>query len=731
MTHRTVFNSLVVLRSLLLAGVVSLLTILLPETVAAQGRTQPPPNLNGPTVYVIGRAQPGRNVLRWFPSSATVWQQANVYGYEVIRFTLVKEGQDSTSAAMLMNDITVDSVQYFLANRTVLGGGKAIKPPANAGWARYISKKTPYHAMVAEHTIKGSLEAQRAPTKTDTVSVNDHYGAALWGASFSFAAAQVAGIGFADSTVKKGEKYLYTVRTLIPAKALRVLEGHVLLTAGQVEPLPTVRDLGVLFADKRAGLLWNYLKLESTFNSYTVERSTDSIRYRQISSLPVTNLTAKVDSMTRYSDSLANNETTYYYRIRGSTIFQELSAPSNVVKGRGVPPLPPVRVVGTMIDTTRAKLVWTFPDSLNRKIKGFVIRRSMYVDSNYVEITKVLPVTQRTITVDSVYDATYYSVAVLNREGYAIPSFPTLVQLADSIPPAAPRGLTGEIDKAGVVRIKWNANRERDMQGYYVFMANDSVSAPVRRIKEFITQNNFVDSVNVKSLNRKIYYYVLAIDGRFNHSPYSQVLVLKRPNVTPPTQVAFTDYVVTDHKVTLKWGENIDEDLASTLLYRRSMPTSVTDSDTAWTVVADFKKRRVNTFADTTVLEKRIYIYALICVDEAGNQAEPTRPLVVETPFFVRKINIANFSATVDKTTKQIVLNWQAPNDPGIDKLYIFRQQKGDKLSVLRELSPTDTTLADRPDSENVSYRYVIRAMMKDGYYASTNELTVNYTIPK
>ncbi|MVM36648.1 hypothetical protein GO730_01460 [Spirosoma sp. HMF3257] len=281
------------------------------------------------------------------------------------------------------------------------------------------------------------------------------------------------------------------------------------------------------------------------------------------------------------------------------------------------------------------------------------------------------------------------------------------------------------------MRIKWDANSERDMQGYYVFMANDSASAPVRRIKEFITQNAFTDSVDVTLLNHKIYYYVLAIDRRFNHSSYSKVLVLKRPDITPPTQVAFNDYTVDDHKVTLKWGENIDEDLASTLLYRRSVPTSAVDSDTAWTVIADFKKRRVNTFTDTTVQEKRIYVYVLMCVDEAGNQAEPTKPLVIETPFFVRKINIADFKATIDQTTKQIVLNWQAPTDPGIDKLYIFRQAPGDKLSVLRELSPTESTLSDRPETENVPYRYVIKTMMKDGYYASTNELTISYTIPK
>lgn len=718
-------------RPYLLIGLLSVLAILLATPADAQERLLGlPGDRTGPTIYVLGRAQPTQNVLRWFPSTPAVWQQANVYGYEVIRFTLAKE-EEGTENAVAVNEIMLDSVQYFLTNRTVLAGGKAIKPPTNAGWVRYINKKTPYHAMVADHTMKGSLAAQRSPTPKDTVSVEDHYGAALWGAAFSFPAAQVAGLGITDSTVKKGVKYLYTVRTLTPQKVLRVSEGYILLTAGEDEPLPSVQDLSVLFADRRAGLLWNYQKLESAFNSYTVERSIDSLSYMKISSMPVTSLTPDSDPMTRYSDSLANNETVYYYRVRGSNIFQELGAPSNVVKGRGVPPLPAVRATGIMIDTTRARLDWMFPDSLNKMIKGFVIRRSAYVDSNFVEITQVLPVTQRTILVDSVYDATYYSVAVLNREGYAIPSFPTLVQLADSIPPAAPRGLTGDIDKAGVVRIRWDANQERDMQGYYVFMANDSVSAPVRRIKEFITQNAFTDSVDVTSLNHTIYYYVLAIDRRFNHSQYSNVLVLRRPDITPPTQVAFNDYRVEDHKVTLKWGENIDEDLASTLLYRRVIPTSAMDSDTAWTLIADFKKRRINTFTDTTVQEKRIYVYVLMCVDEAGNQAEPTKPLVIETPFFVRKINITEFRAAIDTSSKQIVLNWQVPTDSGIDKIYIFRQEPGDQLTVLRELSPTDSTLADRPETENVTYRYVIRAMMKDGYYAGTNELTIDYMIPK
>ena len=55
-------------------------------------------------------------------------------------------------------------------------------------------------------------------------------------------------------------------------------------------------------------------------------------------------------------------------------------------------------------------------------------------------------------------------------------SFSILVQLYDETPPAVPVGLTGKIDSAGIVRLEWKANTEKDLGGYHVFKSTEKNS---------------------------------------------------------------------------------------------------------------------------------------------------------------------------------------------------------------------------------------------------------------
>jgi len=63
----------------------------------------------------------------------------------------------------------------------------------------------------------------------------------------------------------------------------------------------------------------------------------------------------------------------------------------------------------------------------------------------------------------------------------------------------------------------------------------------------------YIDTVNVRTFSKNVYYKVTALDKRYNQSLYSDVLVLKRPDKIPPTSPVFESYTQRNDSIFLKW----------------------------------------------------------------------------------------------------------------------------------------------------------------------------------
>ena len=91
--------------------------------------------------------------------------------------------------------------------------------------------------------------------------------------------------------------------------------------------------------------------------------------------------------------------------------------------------------------------------------------------------------------------------------------------------------LEGEIDSLGVVNLKWKQNVESDLKGYKVFRGYDPKEEFVQITKAIWLQNSYRDSINSKSLNKKVYYKVIAIDQRYNESSFSKIVEIKKIDI--------------------------------------------------------------------------------------------------------------------------------------------------------------------------------------------------------
>src|SRR5690606_9896030 len=119
----------------------------------------------------------------------------------------------------------------------------------------------------------------------------------------------------------------------------------------------------------------------------------------------------------------------------------------------------------------------------------------------------------------------YFSVVALGKNGDKLASLPVLVQPIDSIPPNPPMVISAVADTLGIVSIQWQPNTEDDLSGYRVYRANDIDEEFSQITSSIVRGPNYNDTVQIRNLNKKIFYKIKAEDFRYNLSGFSEVIV--------------------------------------------------------------------------------------------------------------------------------------------------------------------------------------------------------------
>jgi len=92
------------------------------------------------------------------------------------------------------------------------------------------------------------------------------------------------------------------------------------------------------------------------------------------------------------------------------------------------------------------------------------------------------------------------------------------------------------------------------------------------------------------------------------------------PDIIPPASPNFTDFMLSDSTILLSWVNSPSEDLDTTFLYR----SIKTDSSHSRQLLYSFAaKDSINTFTDTSALEKVLYQYQLVAKDDAALLSKP------------------------------------------------------------------------------------------------------------
>ncbi len=653
----------------------------------------------GDTIKVSLRAnvQKDKIQLRWAVNSPSAWYFTNKHGFSIVRHTIVRDG-----------------VVLSVPEKTVLV--PVLKPHPLDDWQN-IAQQDNYAAIIAQALYGDSFEVSGGQSNISQIIAlsqeqEQRYSMSLIAAEMSFPAAMFAGWGYEDKTVKKGERYLYQVIPLeADSKYKKVEIGSSYVSLNDYTALPRPLDLTGVWGNGSVLLTWDYKNMLSYFNAYHLERSEDNRNFTRVSKTALTNIMGS-DRMF-YTDSITNGKT-YYYRLLGITPFGDESAPSDTIKGKGSAKLVYVPFIKEVMpdDKGGVNVTWEFDERGNNEIKGFELRQAIGIDSSFSVAIADIPATQRTIAHKNPLSEGYLVIAAIPKEGEPTISFPHLLQMEDTIPPAVPTGLKGYVDMLGVVHLTWDKNTEPDFYGYRIHRAQTQGEELIPLNDVAHQSNSFTDTINIYNLNAKVYYAVASLDRRYNQSQLSEMLELEKPEVVKPAPPYISKYESTEKGVLLEWAAGRDETVYSFRVYRKEKGN---DNMERVASITDLTK---TSFLDSTVVNGTSYIYCVKSATKNGLESDPSPEIAVKSKAKATNAAISHFKA--NRTESGIALTWQH-TIPEVRSISIYRKEGEDTLSLWQKPGQWQRETADPTAQRNITYEYMLAIKDMQGKVYSKN----------
>jgi len=689
-----------------------------------------------PSIYVKARAQNDRILLRWAVDQPNAWALANKYGFIVERYTVLRNGHAYAGAGkvILEQNDTQQRIKGDYGKDTVVHSlltPMPLRPRPEIEW-KDIATQNDEAAIIAQGLYGEGFEVTGGGSDIGRMmnvatEQEQRFAFSLMAADRNFEAAQMAGWGFVDSTIQPNEKYLYRIYAAIPNGKMKIDTGGVFIGSTDQYALPTPKDIDAKFADKSVLLSWNYKLLKDEYTSYYVERSEDGKSFSRLSNLPVVSMNEsnnRVPSRMYYTDSLPQNNKKYYYRVIGITCFGESGPPSVAAEGTGHEMLvyvPNIRSADIK-DSRTASLQWEFADEGTSLLDRFELQMGPKAEGPFKTVIDKIEPSKRSISYNKLNATNYFVVVAVDKQGNKTESFPYLVQPIDSIPPAVPQGLTAIVDSLGRITLKWRANTEEDLAGYVVLKGNKKGEELKVMNAEPFKMTEFKDSVNLKMLNSKVYYAVMALDKRYNQSQPCTPIELLKPDKIPPTSPVFRSYSVDSGKVKLAWINSASEDVAMHKLYRKISGDSIQQ----WTLIKEFEGANSSTYTDDKIAEGVVASYTLIAMDNSKNESVPSPPLTVKVTDASKIPGVKNLRATAQRINNNILIEWNIDRKDVVE-YQVYRAKGAEPTSLWKVIKGDNTAVEDTGVNAGNTYQYGVRAVLKDGRMSAWKDVSIEF----
>lgn len=662
-----------------------------------------------PSLAAQGRAYENAVVLRWAPTSAEAWAQQLPFGYVVQRYLVEIDGE-----ALVVPDQT--------------GTAHTVSRRPLTDWADWIDSSA--YGPIAAQALYGetfALALDDQPTVQFRQRMEEQqlrFSFHLLAADLEPRVAEYSGLWFRDDSVQANHRYLYRIISQVPDSlggpdTALVYLGPPDAYELSAPPTPQATDQGASVL-----LSWQAGPLAGEYLGYQVERSRDSLQWERLSEDPLVAFQNESTENGPYqtytrTDSVGTETQTLFYRLRGLTIFGEQSPASEPVRletGRRLR-MRAEGLVGESPDNLTVDLRWRVLDAQEEACQW--VERGPSNQGPFQAVSDTLASTQTGWSDPHPRGVNYYRLAVANELGESWYSPSTLVQLIDSIPPAAPVGLTGAIDTAGYAQLNWQNNREADLRGYRVFRRLYSSEEFAQRTVEPILSPSFTDTLPQGFIVDHVEYRIVAIDDRSNGSEMSASFILDMPDEVPPRAPYLKEAQPTAEGIRLAWVPSVSEDVVRIEILR------IAQNERQWQVIQEHSPEDTLAY-DALAAPGIAYRYALRAYDEAGNVSEQERFRETRGYRALQK-GKPTLYYEVDREGKRIRLGWETPAQ-GLAEIHIFRAVNEGPLQQRETLPGEENFFADNRLKINDTYTYRILWVYPDGTRSAFSEpVTVTY----
>jgi fibronectin type 3 domain-containing protein len=594
-------------------------------------------------------------------------------------------------------------------------------------WERIV-KKDQYAALAAQALYGKTFQlstgrmADASQIYQKVKESDARFSMALFAADISPVVAEASGLRFTDTSVQKGERYVYRIYTSSPK--ISIDTAFVYISAGDTTELPKPHDVQASYTQGNAVITWDRTYIQDIYTAFIVERSDDNgATFKRLNDLPLVNTYTGATSPDRaiYTDSLPSMGRRYFYRVKGINAFAETGPPSDPVSVIGHLSANHTPVITQAIagNNREVHLSWSYPATAEKTITGFQVERAARASGAYQILRKEINVRERQFVDTAPASNGYYRVKAIGIDESEKVSLPHLVQLIDSVPPSAPLGLNGKIDSTGLVTLSWKKNTEQDLKGYRVYRANFANDEFFQVTSGTIADTVYQDKANLQTLTKSLFYKIVAVDQNYTPSDFSAVLELKRYDKIPPVSPVFTDYSARAEGVILAWQPSSSEDVAETRLNRR------VKSQALWKTVAVFRSDDTTRhYFDKEPVAGKAYEYALVAVDLSGNESGSQEPITLQRINTRARAAIRDFKAIANKQHKEIKLSWSY-GDARAAKFQVYRQIGEGALMLYATISGNEAQFTDKALRINTKYGYRVKAIGNDGSESPATELII------
>lgn len=634
--------------------------------------------------------------LRWAPTDPIGWELANRHGWWLQRVLLPRGDAPGDTAYVMLTD-------------------DPMKPMPLEDWEG-PSEASDWAATAAQVLYGETLDVSSPDNAMDMVyksrEADMRFSFGLTAAEQDFEVARMMGLGYVDTNLLPGRTYIYRVYANVPDTLARIDTAGVVVNLSRPYELPLVFDLEAEVKDTTISLSWPAGYHKGVYSSYVIGKKTKGKPWAEISSLPLANLFNEGASefVHHYTDNHPVDGDTLFYRVRGRTPFGNYGPVSEEIQVV-IPLLYPAPQGLRYTETPGGDLMvqWEFPAEKEEKITRFTLEGAVAYDDPRKVLASHGPV-DRAGRIVLPASEMYITVVARGVDGSKRAAYPMLVQLADSIPPAPPVNLQGNIDSTGLVTVQWQLGTEPDLFGYRLYATPDPRGEYTLVTPDFVRDTLFQWQQGLNTLSSHLYVKAMAYDYRYNYSGFSDTLRLALPDTIPPTAPVLHRCEKDQQGILFHWVPSASPDVVSHALWARQE-----ESDTAQVLIQSFDGNQTHYRWDDPPAGQ--WYFHVEATDHAGNTARSRQYFVHEITNDPASLT-PQLRATKNLQEGQILLQWDTP-PPGYT-VVIYRGENGQNPITLHTL--TGASYPDTAVEVGNKYSYIIRYRCPEGRFSEFSE---------